>query len=109
MSLISKIRNLFKSADSQDVLPPEMPIVSNPASVKAAAPRERPPQHAGVRPLRGQVHTKSPHENVLEDELDKTEELLTLSEEDFKREEGFNPYDTGSFTTTGVWDEISRK
>lgn len=107
-TLLNKFRDLLhKNKGQGDVLPPDTKIptskVANNIQLDDAS------EKLEVKPLRGRVVSRNDHETVLETPLDKTEELLCLSEDDFRKTEGINPYDTDSFQSSGIWDEMKRR
>ena len=125
-ALKDKIRSLFGAADSGDIPPPGTPVVERRRAhrddqgatrVRPAAPRPRQAvdgvdfepraQTRAGAPLRGRVVSPDGNTNVLIDNEDRTEELLKLSEDDLElaEDDGFDPYNTGSFKPSNVWKD----
>ncbi|MFK8053293.1 MAG: hypothetical protein AB8F65_10000 [Woeseiaceae bacterium] len=105
--LFDKMKRLIdRDSDQSDIAPPDMKIPTGTPGVRRPV---SPNGQQSVQSLRGSVTSKNDHETTLNSPLDKTEELLTLSEEDFRATEGFNPYDSNTFQATTTWDELKRR
>ncbi|MEM7610186.1 MAG: hypothetical protein AAF270_00705 [Pseudomonadota bacterium] len=112
-ALFEKIRELLSRNDSKDIAPPDAKIPTGLTRELRDAMQRKPEDNlprAGAR-LRGRIESPNGHENVLIIDNEHTEELLALTEDAVEKmqEEGFDPYNTDTFTTTGAWENTKRR
>lgn len=106
--LVDKIKRYIADRRVEDVLPPDADIPHG------LAPDLRPTRRPGVgprggAPLKGTVISPNDRDQVLSRPEERTEELLVLSEDALvdPEDNGFDPYNTGTFRTTGSWKRRS--
>ena len=103
--LIDKLKQYVSDRRVKDVAPPDAHIptgLSRTLRPIRGLPGEAP--RAGA-PLQGHVRSPSDRDQVLDQAGERTEELLTLSEDALcdPDDNGMDPYNTGSFRTSGIW------
>lgn len=103
--LIDKLKQYVSDRRVKDVAPPDAQIptgLSRTLQPTRPLPGEAP--RAGA-PLQGHVSSPNNRDQVLDQPEERTEELLTLSEDALygSDDNGMDPYNTGSFRTSGIW------
>lgn len=107
--LVDKIKRYIADRRVQDVLPPEADIPHGLApDLLPARPGPGQGPRAGA-PLKGRVNSPNNRDRVLSRPEERTEELLALTEDALcdPDDDGFDPYNTGTFRTTGSWKRRS--
>ena len=101
--LVDKIKRYIADRRVQDVLPPDAEIPHGLARDLVPARRDEGPR--GGAPLKGTVSSPNDRDQVLSRPEERTEELLALSDDAFgdPDDDGFDPYNTGTFRATGSW------
>lgn len=101
---VDKIKRYIADRRVQDVLPPDAQIPHGLAPDLVPAHREGQGPRAGA-PLKGTLSCPNDRDLVLRPPEERTEELLALSEDALgdPEDDGFDPYNTGTFRTTGSW------
>ncbi|MEM1440084.1 MAG: hypothetical protein AAF545_00790 [Pseudomonadota bacterium] len=103
--LIDKLKQYVSERRVKDVAPPDAQIPTGPS--RTLQPVRRMPGEAprAGAPLQGHVRSPNNRDQVLDQPEERTEELLTLSEDALRDpdDNGMDPYNTGSFRTSGIW------
>lgn len=110
-SLFDKIRALLGFNVQKDIVPPAARVPHGLArDLRPLDPNRVQAPRAGDR-LKGKVVSVNKHQQVYIEVDEDTEELLVLSEDAAKQREpeGIDPYNTGQFTTTGAWENDTRR
>ncbi len=108
--IVEKLKQLLAGRQVQDVAPPNPDIPHELARDLQAVTRSH--RGAGPRagaPLRGSVRSPNDHDRVLVRPEERTEELLALSDDALHdpEDDGIDPYNTGTFRSTGSWSRYS--
>lgn len=105
--LVDKIKRYIANRRVQDVPPPDAEIPHGLARDLIPARPDQGPR--GGAPLKGTVSSPNDRDRVLNRPEERTEELLSLSEDAIgdPDDNGFDPYNTGAFRATGSWKRRS--
>ena len=109
--IFDKIRELLGFDVQRDIVPPAANIPRGLARDLKPHDKNNPQAPRAGGRLKGKVVSVNTHQQVYIEVEEDTEELLALSEDVAKQQqsEGIDPYNTGQFTTTGAWEQNTRR